>query len=114
MSTLCCCCQCHLVIWHMPSCQCQPSAAVNCQPVVPELKQVCWLLAVALPCIIIFCTSPCHCTTRHALQVATIHDLLIHPDLQGYGLGSVLLQRCVNQVCRCHGFVLQVTSAYVK
>jgi GNAT superfamily N-acetyltransferase len=32
------------------------------------------------------------------LQVATIHDLLIHPDMQGYGLGAGLLQRCVNQV----------------
>jgi hypothetical protein len=35
---------------------------------------------------------------RWLLQVATIHDLLIHPDMQGYGLGGGLLQRCVNQV----------------
>eukprot|EP00882_Tetradesmus_deserticola_P028095 GHRQ01031279.1.p1 GENE.GHRQ01031279.1~~GHRQ01031279.1.p1 ORF type:complete len:212 (+),score=72.85 GHRQ01031279.1:202-837(+) len=35
-----------------------------------------------------------------ASLVATIHDLLIHPDMQGYGLGGGLLQRCVNQVSR--------------
>ncbi|WIA37934.1 hypothetical protein OEZ86_001311 [Tetradesmus obliquus] len=35
-----------------------------------------------------------------ASLVATIHDLLIHPNMQGYGLGAGLLQRCVNQVSR--------------
>eukprot|EP00775_Hariotina_reticulata_P009872 gene9872-10030_t len=30
--------------------------------------------------------------------VATIHDCIIHPDVQGLGLGSVLIKRCVNQV----------------
>lgn len=32
------------------------------------------------------------------LQVATIHDLIIHPDLQGFGLGSMLLRRLVTQI----------------
>lgn len=32
------------------------------------------------------------------LQVATIHDLIIHPDLQGFGLGSTLLRRLVTQI----------------
>jgi N-acetylglutamate synthase-like GNAT family acetyltransferase len=32
------------------------------------------------------------------LQVATIHDLLIHPDLQGFGIGSHLLKRLVTQI----------------
>lgn len=41
------------------------------------------------------------CTCRVVLQVATIHDLLIHPNMQGYGLGAGLLQRCVNQVGCC-------------
>jgi N-acetylglutamate synthase-like GNAT family acetyltransferase len=33
-----------------------------------------------------------------SLQVATIHDLIIHPDLQGFGLGSTLLKRLVAQI----------------
>jgi N-acetylglutamate synthase-like GNAT family acetyltransferase len=31
-------------------------------------------------------------------QVATLHDLIVHPALQGYGLGSSLLARLVGQV----------------
>lgn len=30
--------------------------------------------------------------------MATVHDVLVHPELQGYGLGSVLLRRLLNQV----------------
>lgn len=32
------------------------------------------------------------------LQVATIHDVLVHPDMQGYGLGSVMIRRLLNQI----------------
>eukprot|EP00878_Enallax_costatus_P028381 GHUV01030654.1.p1 GENE.GHUV01030654.1~~GHUV01030654.1.p1 ORF type:complete len:143 (+),score=28.24 GHUV01030654.1:679-1107(+) len=30
--------------------------------------------------------------------VATIHDVLVHPEMQGYGLGSVMLRRLLNQI----------------
>jgi N-acetylglutamate synthase-like GNAT family acetyltransferase len=30
--------------------------------------------------------------------VATVHDLIIHPDLQGFGLGSTMLKRIVAQI----------------
>jgi hypothetical protein len=32
-----------------------------------------------------------------SLQVATIHDCLIHPDVQGCGVGQVLIKKCVHQ-----------------
>ena len=30
--------------------------------------------------------------------MATVHDLIIHPDLQGFGLGSILLKRLLARI----------------
>lgn len=32
------------------------------------------------------------------VQVATVHDILIHPDLQGFGIGGRLVRSLINQI----------------
>lgn len=66
----------------------------------PELPHSASLLLLMLMRLLLLLLGTCCCTLADCccLQVATIHDLIIHPDLQGFGLGSTLMRRLVAQI----------------